>query len=83
VKLTDAFLGSRLIGVQRSSADAQAILLRGPGGFQLSRLTVADGQRQAQLWTLASLYGLLLVARAQRFTEVDPDAQDWQPVAAS
>lgn len=83
MKLADAFIGSHHVGVQRSSAAAQAIILRGPGGFQLSRLTVADGQRQAQLWRFASLYDLLLFAHAQGFAEVDPDAQDWQPVAVS
>ena len=65
-----------------SLATAQAIILRSPGGFQLSRLTVADGQRQAQLWGFANLYDLLRFARAQGFVEVDPDAEDWQPVAA-
>jgi hypothetical protein len=83
VKVTDAFIGTQLAGVQRSSATAQAIILRSPGGFHLSRLTTADGQRQAQLWRFASLYDLLLFARAKGFTEVDPDAEDWQPVAAS
>ena len=83
MKLADAFIGSHLIGVQRSSTTAQAIILRGPGGFQLSRLTVADGQRQSQLWRFTSLYDLLLFARAQGFAEVDSTAEDWQPVAAS
>ncbi len=83
VKLTDAFIGSQLVGVQRRSATAQASISRSPGGFQLSRLTVADRQRQSQLWRFTSLYDLLLFAHAQGFAEVDPDAQDWQPVAAS
>lgn len=83
MQLTDAFLGSHLIGVQRSSATAQAMILRGPGGFQLSRLTMVDGRSQAHLWRFDNLYDLLRFARAQGFAEVDPDAQDWQPVAAS
>ncbi len=82
MKLADAFIGSSLVGVQRSSATAQTIILRGPGGFQLSRLTMADGPRQSQLWRFSSLYDLLLFARAQGFAEVDSTAEDWQPVAS-
>jgi hypothetical protein len=84
VKLTDAFIGSHVAGAQRGSADAQTIILRGPGGFHLSRATTdADGRSQSQLWLFASLYDLLLFARAQGFAEVDPTAEDWQPVAAA
>jgi hypothetical protein len=66
VKVTDSFIGSHFAGVQRSSATtAQAIILRSPGGFQLSCLTAADGQSQSQLWRFTSLYDLLFLACAQ------------------
>ena len=81
MKLTDAFIGSHLAGAHRSSADAQTIILRGPGGFQLSRLTAANGRSQSHLWRFASLSDLLLFARAQGFAEVDPTAEDWQLIA--
>lgn len=84
MKLTDAFIGSHGAGAQRGSTDAQTIILRGPGGFQLSRLTTdAQGHSQTYLWTFASLYDLLLFARAQGFAEVDPQADDWQLVDAA
>ena len=84
MKLTDAFIGSHLAGVQRSNAAAQTIILRGPGGFQLSRLTTAaDGRSQSHLWRFANLYDLLRFARAQGFVEIDPTAEDWQPVAVA
>ena len=84
MKLTDAFIGSHLFGVQRGNTAAQTIILRGPGGFQLSRFTTAaDGQSHSHLWRFANLYDLLHFARAQGFVEIDPLAEDWLPVAVA
>jgi hypothetical protein len=80
VKLTEAFISTHIAGAERGTADAWVIIHRSRGGFHLSRYTTVQGQRASHLWTFPNLYELLLFARAQGFAEVDPEAEDWQPV---
>lgn len=80
MKLTEAFIRTGVAGAQRGSAETWVIIHRSRGGFHLSRYSVAEGQRTSHLWTFPNLYELLLLAQAQGFTEVDPEAEDWQPV---
>ncbi len=80
MKLTEAFMGAHIAGAERGGADFWSIIHRSRGGFHLSRYTTTQGQRTSQLWTFPNLYDLLLFARAQAFAEIDPEAEDWQPV---
>jgi hypothetical protein len=81
VKLTEAFIGPHLAGAERGGAEVWVIIHRSRSGFHLSRYTTAaQGQRTSRLWTFPNLYELLLFAQTQGFAEVDPEAQDWQPV---
>jgi len=83
VKLTEAFIGNRIAGAERGSAEAWVIIRRSRGGFHLSRYTTRQGQQTSHLWTFPNLYELLRFAQSQGFTEVDPAAEDWQPVFTS
>ena len=80
MKLTEAFIGATIAGAERGSAEAWVIIHRSRGGVHLSRYTTVQGQRTSQLWTFPNLYELLRFAQAQGFAEVDPEAEDWQPV---
>jgi hypothetical protein len=80
VKLTEAFISTHIAGAERGTAEAWVIIHRSRGGFHLSRYTITQGQRTSQLWTFPNLYELLLFAQSQGFTEVDAEAEDWQPV---
>ena len=80
MKLTEAFIGSGIAGAERGSAEVWVIVHRSRGGFHLSRYVTAPGQRTSQLWTFPNLYELLRFAQTQGFAEVDPEAEDWQPV---
>lgn len=80
MKLTEAFISTHIAGAERGTADAWVIIHRSRGGFHLSRYLTAEGLRTSQLWTFPNLYELLLFAQTQGFAEVDPDAEDWQPV---
>lgn len=80
MKLTDAFISNRIAGAERGSAGIWVIIHRSRGGFHLSRYSMTEGQLTSHLWTFPNLYELLLFARTQGFTEIDPEADDWQPV---
>lgn len=80
MKLTEAFIRTGVAGAERGSSEGWIIIHRSRGGFHLSRYSLAQVQRASHLWTFPSLYELLLFARAHGFTEVDPEADDWQPV---
>ncbi len=80
MKLTEAFIGAHIAGAERGTAEAWVIIHRSRSGFHLSRYTTTQGQRASQLWTFPNLYELLLFAQTQGFAEVDPHAEDWQPV---
>ncbi len=80
MKLTEAFISTHIAGAERGTADAWVIIHRSRGGFHLSRYLTTQGQRTSQLWTFPNLYELLLFAQTQGFGEVDPYAEDWQPV---
>ena len=81
MKLTEAFIGPHLAGAERGSAEVWVIIHRSRSGFHLSRYTTtAQGQRTSRLWTFPNLYELLLFAGREGFSEVDPEAEDWQPV---
>ena len=80
MKLTEAFIRTGVAGAERGNSETWAIIHRSRGGFHLSRYSTAQGQRAASLWSFPNLYELLLFARAQEFSEIDPQAEDWQPV---
>lgn len=80
VKLSEAFISTLISGAERGTRDTWVIIHRSKGGFHLSRYTIDQGQRTSRLWTFPNLYDLLLFARTQGFAEVDPEAEDWQPV---
>lgn len=80
MKLTEALMGNRIAGAERGSNEGWSIIHRSQGGFHLTRYTTAQGQQVSQLWTFPNLYELLLFAQQQGFAEVDPGAEDWQPV---
>lgn len=80
MKLTEAFIGPHSAGAERGNAEIWAIVHRSRNGFHLSRYITSKGQRTSQLWTFPNLYDLLLFARNQGFAEVDPEAEDWQPI---
>jgi hypothetical protein len=80
VKLTEAFIGTTIAGAERGNGQVWVIIHRSRGGFHLSRYTTAEGQRTSHLWTFPNLYELLLFAGREGFAEVDPEAEDWQPV---
>ena len=77
MKLSEALMSTHIAGAERGTADAWVIIHRSRGGFHLSRYITTQGQRTSQLWTFPNLYDL---ARTQGFAEVDPEAEDWQPV---
>jgi hypothetical protein len=84
MKLTEALTGSLLAGAERGTGDCWSIIHRSRGGFHLTRCTPdSQGRSQAQSWVFPNLYDLLLFARAQGFTEVDPEASDWRAVYGS
>lgn len=83
MKLTEAFISTRIAGAERGTAAAWVIIHRSKSGFHLSRYTTLEGQRTSHLWTFPNHYDLLLFARTQGFVEVDPEAEDWQPVFRS
>lgn len=80
MKLSEALMSTHIAGAERGTADAWVIIYRSRGGFHLSRYITTQGQRTSQIWTFPNLYDLLLLARTQGFAEVDPEAEDWQPV---
>ncbi|HLW00368.1 MAG TPA: hypothetical protein VKT82_17005 [Ktedonobacterales bacterium] len=80
MKLTEAFIRTGVAGAERGNTETWAIIHRSRGGFHLSRYSMVLGQRTSRLWTFPNLYELLLFAQTQGFAEVDPAAEDWQPV---
>jgi hypothetical protein len=79
MKLTEALSGSLLAGPERGAGGCWSIIHRSRGGFHLTRYTPDDEDRpQAQTWLFPNLYDLLLFARSQGFSQVDPEATDWR-----
>jgi hypothetical protein len=84
VTLTEALSGSRLAGAERRAGGTTVLIHRSRQGYHLSRYAPdATGRSQAQRWILPNLYDLLVFARAQGFSEVQPDATDWRTVSGS
>ena len=80
MRLTEAFIGTGITGAKPGTPEVWVIIHRSRSGFHLSRYITSKGQRTSQLWTFPNLYDLLLFARNQGFAEVDPEAEDWQPI---
>jgi ABC-type Zn uptake system ZnuABC Zn-binding protein ZnuA len=83
MKLAEAFLGNAFAGAERGSEAAWSIIHHSRGGFHLSRSLLTEGQRTSHVWTFPNLYELLLFAQQEGFAEIDPEAEDWQPVFKS
>lgn len=80
MRLTEAFFGTGITEAERGTPEVWVIIHRSRSGFQLSRYVTRQEQRTSQFWTFPNLYDLLLFARDQGFAEVDPEAEDWQPI---
>lgn len=80
MKLSEALMSAHIAGAERGTADVWVIIHKSRGGFHLSRYTTIQEQRTSRLWTFPNLYDLLLFAQTQGFAEIDPGAEDWQPV---
>ena len=84
MKLTEALSGSLLAGAERGAGGGWSIIHHSRGGFHLTRYTPdGAGRSQAETRLFPNLYDLLLFARAQGFSEVDPEATDWRAVYGS
>ena len=84
MKLTEALSGSALAGAERGAGGYWTIIYRSRGSFHLTRsVPDGEGRAQAQTWVFPNLYDLLMFARAQGFSEADPEATDWRAVYGS
>lgn len=84
MKLTEALSGSPLAWAERAKGDTWILVHRSRSGYHLTRSTPdAQGRSRSQDWVFASLYDLLVFARAQGFAEVAPEASDWRAVSGS
>ena len=84
MKLAEVLSGSGAAGARRSDGVHWVLVHRSRSGYHLTRYTPdALGQLQSAAWTFPNLYDLLVFARAQRFEDVDAEADDWQSASGS